>query len=634
MNTLREALQEYLALRRGLGFKMHDAGLVLPRFVAFMEQHQALHITTRLALEWVQQAKTVQPAERARRLCFARGFARYRSATDPLTEVPSPELLPYRSTRARPYLYTEQEVLGLLEAALQLPTAWPSTPLRPWVFHCLLGLLSVTGLRLSEALDLKLDPGCQVRSIPPRAPQSIHTHRAGPLPSAAQTVSRRAPLGLRVRIQSWHAARHRSRSSSFLRAVAANGPAGARRAQRPPAARLPAPLCGSSAHPLVRVGRGPGATTAGAVDLSRARIRGRHLLVSQQLAGADGTGDGAAGAALGRVIMTGQPTFPTLLERFFTQRLMQQRQASAHTIASYRDTFRLLLQFAQKRLRRAPSTLALEDIDAPLVVDFLDELEKVRDVTARTRNLRLTAIHSFFHYVAFEAPAHAAQIQRVLAIPAKRFARALVPFLSRQEVDALLAAPDQRTWSGRRDHALILLAVQTGLRLSELTGLQQQDLHLGTGAHVRVIGKGRKERCTPLSKNTRAVLAAWVKEPLKLPDQPLFPNASGGRLSAHGVHYLLAKHVAAATTACPSLKHKRVSPHVLRHTTAMDLLQQGVEQSVIALWLGHESIETTQIYLDADLELKQQVLDLVTPLNGKPGRYRPDDKLLAFLRSL
>ena len=273
-----------------------------------------------------------------------------------------------------------------------------------------------------------------------------------------------------------------------------------------------------------------------------------------------------------------------------------------------------------------------KDIDAPLVVDFLDELEKVRDVKARTRNLRLTAIHSFFRYVAFEAPAHAAQIQRVLAIPAKRFARALVPFLSRQEVDALLAAPDQRTWSGRRDHALILLAVQTGLRLSELIGLQRADLHLGTGAHVR--GKGRKERCTPLSKNTRSVLTAWMNEPLKLPNQPLFPNARGGRLSAHGVHYLLAKHVAKATTACPSLKHKRVSPHVLRHTTAMDLLQQGVEQTVIALWLGHESIETTQIYLDANLELKQRVLDTVTPLNGKPGRYRPDDQLLAFLRSL
>jgi site-specific recombinase XerD len=176
--------------------------------------------------------------------------------------------------------------------------------------------------------------------------------------------------------------------------------------------------------------------------------------------------------------------------------------------------------------------------------------------------------------------------------------------------------------------------VQTGLRLSELTGLRPQDLHLGTGAHVRVIGKGRKERCTPLSKNTRSVLAAWVRELPNVPDQPLFPNARGGYLSAHGVHYLLAKHVATAASACPSLKHKRVSPHVLRHTTAMDLLQQGVEQSVIALWLGHETIETTQVYLDADLELKQRVLDAVTPLNGKPGRYRPDDKLLAFLKGL
>jgi len=332
--------------------------------------------------------------------------------------------------------------------------------------------------------------------------------------------------------------------------------------------------------------------------------------------------------------MKGQPSFAALLESFFTQRLMQQRCASAHTIASYRDTFRLLLQFVHRRLNRAPSALALEDIDAPLVVSFLDDLEKARAVTARTRNLRLTAIHSFFRYVAFEAPTHAAQIQRVLAIPAKRFQRALVPFLSRQEVDALLAAPDQRTWSGRRDHALILLAVQTGLRLSELTGLRPEDLHMGTGAHVRVLGKGRKERCTPLSKSTRAVLAAWLREPLRSPDQPLFPNARGGRLSAHGVHYLLAKHVIAAAEACPSLKLKRVSPHVLRHTTAMDLLQGGNEQAVIALWLGHESIETTQVYLDADLEMKRRILDKTTPPNGKPGRYRPDDKLLAFLKSL
>jgi site-specific recombinase XerD len=328
------------------------------------------------------------------------------------------------------------------------------------------------------------------------------------------------------------------------------------------------------------------------------------------------------------------PNFASLLEGFFTRRLMMQRRASVHTIASYRDTFRLLLRFAQQRLHKAPSELALGDIDAPLVLVFLDELEQRRGVSARTRNLRLTAIHSFFRYVAFESPAHAAQAQRVLAIPCKRFTRALVGYLVRAEVDALLAAPDRCTWSGRRDHALLLLAVQTGLRLSELTGLQREDLSLGTGSHVRVIGKGRKERCTPLSKTTRAVMSAWLREPLKATGQPLFPNAQGGRLSSHGVHYLLAKHVATASRICPSIATKRVTPHVLRHTTAMDLLQAGVEQALIALWLGHESIETTQKYLDANLALKEQVLARTTPPGAKAGRYRPDDKLLAFLNSL
>jgi site-specific recombinase XerD len=332
--------------------------------------------------------------------------------------------------------------------------------------------------------------------------------------------------------------------------------------------------------------------------------------------------------------MTARAPFAALLEAFFTQRLMHQRQASAHTIASYRDTFRMLLQFAQKRLHKAPSALALEDIDAPLVTAFLDDLEAVRGVTARTRNLRLTAIHSFFRYASYEAPTHAAHIARVLAIPAKKFDRALVAFLSRAEVDALLAAPDQRAWSGRRDHALMLLAVQTGLRLSELIGLRRDDVHVGRGAHVRVVGKGRKERCTPLSKATRTVLAAWLREPLRVPSQPVFPNARGSSLSSHGVHYLLAKHVAVAGTHCSSLARKHVSPHVLRHTTAMDLLQEGVEQSVIALWLGHESIETTQIYLDANLELKERMLAKTAPPDGKPGRFRPDDTLLAFLKSL
>jgi site-specific recombinase XerD len=244
--------------------------------------------------------------------------------------------------------------------------------------------------------------------------------------------------------------------------------------------------------------------------------------------------------------MTAEPTFAGLLQGFFTERLMKQRQASAHTIASYRDTFRLLLQFVEKRLRKAPSKLALEDIDAPLVVAFLDELESRRQVTARTRNLRLTAIHSFFHYAAFEVPSRAAQIQRVLAIPAKRFTRALVPFLNRDEVDALLAAPDQHTWSGRRDHALMLLAVQTGLRLSELTGLRREDVQLGTGAHVRVLGKGREERCTPLSKNTRTVLTAWMHEPPRAPINRCFPTRAAGGCPPTG-----------CTTCSPSMSPRR-----------------------------------------------------------------------------
>jgi site-specific recombinase XerD len=323
-----------------------------------------------------------------------------------------------------------------------------------------------------------------------------------------------------------------------------------------------------------------------------------------------------------------------LLERFFTQRLMQQRQASPHTISSYRDTFRQLLTFAQQRLHQSPSHLGIEQIDAPLIVAFLDELEKRRGLSVRSRNLRLTAIHSFFRYVAFELPERSAQIQRVLAIPSKRFARTLVCFLSRAEVGALLAAPDRSTWSGRRDHAFILTAVQTGLRLSEMTGLTRENIVVGVGAHVRVIGKGRKERCIPLAKSTRAVLRAWLREPQRGDSDILFPSAQGKRLSVHGVQYLLNKHRLTATKACPPLKQARVTVHRLRHTMAMDLLQAGVDRSVIALWLGHESVETTQIYLEATLAMKEQALAKTTPPQGKAGRYQPGDRLLAFLDGL
>lgn len=332
--------------------------------------------------------------------------------------------------------------------------------------------------------------------------------------------------------------------------------------------------------------------------------------------------------------MTTTTSLAPLLERFFTQRLMQQRQASPHTISSYRDTFRMLLKFTQQRLHTLPARLTFEALDAPLIGAFLDHLEKHRGLSARSRNLRLTAIHSFFQYAAFESPAHAAQIQRVLAMPSKRFTRTQVHFLKRTEVEALLAAPDLRTWFGRRDHAFLLVAVQTGLRLSEMTGLTRDDVTLGTGAHVHVIGKGRKERCVPLAKPTVAALKTWLREPSRGDGQVLFPNARGTRLSPDGVHYLLVRHAMLAAKGCPTLKGKRVTVHRLRHTMALDLLQGGVDRSVIALWLGHESVETTQIYLEATLAMKEKALEKTKPLNGKFRRFRPGDPLLGFLNNL
>jgi site-specific recombinase XerD len=327
-------------------------------------------------------------------------------------------------------------------------------------------------------------------------------------------------------------------------------------------------------------------------------------------------------------------TFPGLLTRFFSERLIQQRHVSPHTLRSYRDTFRLLFQFAKVQLGKEPSHLSWDDLDAQLIHRFLDALQTQRGSCARSRNLRLTAIRSFFTYAAFELPERADPIQRVLAIPGQRYSQKHVHYLCRQEVDALLAAPDPNTWSGRRDHAWLLLAVQTGVRLSELTGLKREDIHLGSGAYIHVLGKGRKERCIPLTKQVTGVLHAWLQEPALGEEQILFPNRRGGRLSNDGIQYLLAKHLSSAKEVCPSLHSKRVTPHVLRHTAAMELLQAGVDITVIALWLGHESVETTRIYLEADLAMKQKVLDKATPHEGCPGVYKPDDSLLAFLKSL
>lgn len=327
-------------------------------------------------------------------------------------------------------------------------------------------------------------------------------------------------------------------------------------------------------------------------------------------------------------------SFSALLQAFFTDRLMCQVQASPETITSYRDTFCLLFRFLKQNLKKEAANLKMEDLNAQNIVSFLCWLEKKRGNSISTRNARLAAIHSFFKYAAFYDPVHIELIQRVLAIPGKRYSRKLVAYLIPAEIEALLEAPDLKIWGGRRDRALLLLALQTGLRVSELIGLNCKDIMLEGGAHVHCKGKGRKERCTPISKESIPVLISWISECEGKPESPLFPNANGNSLSRDGVEYLLRKHIKTATRKCPSLKNKRVSPHVLRHTAAMRLLQHGVDRSVIALWLGHETLETVNIYVHADLKMKEEALNKTTPLNVKPGRYHPDDKLLAFLKNL
>lgn len=326
-----------------------------------------------------------------------------------------------------------------------------------------------------------------------------------------------------------------------------------------------------------------------------------------------------------------------LLQGFFTDRLTRQRQASGHTIAAYRDAIKLLLGFVAQRTGRQPTQLGLAELDADMIAAFLQHLQTDRGNSVSTRNARLAAIHSFYGYAALHAPEHAALIQRVLAIPPKRTDRAIVAFLTRTECDALIAAPDTTTWLGRRDHTLLLVAVHTGLRVSELTGLTIADVHLGGGPHVRCTGKGRKNRCTPLTRPATQALRSWLAERQATHnDAPVFPTRRGSPLSRDAVTHLVARHTAAAAPTCPTLATKTVTPHTLRHSTAMALLGAGTDISVIALWLGHESTDATQIYLHADMSIKERALARTTPAaaEGRMSRYKPTDTLLHFLNNL
>ena len=324
---------------------------------------------------------------------------------------------------------------------------------------------------------------------------------------------------------------------------------------------------------------------------------------------------------------------PTL-QLFFTDRLAQQRQASPRTIAAYRDALKLLLAFVHHQSGKTPAQLDWDDLDATVISAFLNHLENARHNSTRTRNVRLTAIRSLFAYAALRHPEHALLIQRVLAIPPKRFDKRIVTFLTPLEVDALIAAPDQSRWEGRRDQALMLLAIQTGLRVSELTALNCGDLTVGVGANVCCEGKGRKQRAVPLTGPVEALLRAWLTERAGLPTDPLFPTHAGRRLSRDAVALRVSTHAATAATQCPSLQGKPIHPHVFRHTCAMSLLQAGVDTSVIALWLGHAGVRSTDAYVHADITIKEKALARITPTSARPGRYRPPDKVLAFLESL
>src|SRR6266852_4032917 len=368
-----------------------------------------------------------------------------------------------------------------------------------------------------------------------------------------------------------------------------------------------------------------------AVHLSRSRQPRRHLLVPVRRARAHGVGRRAPGCQVRGTAMTALA--PTL-QAFFTDRLIGQRGASPHTIAAYRDTFRLLLGFAAEQARKQPSELDLDDLSAPLIGAFLDHLEASRRNSVRTRNNRLAAIHSLFGYAALRHPEHAATIQRVLAIPPTRSNRNLLTYLTDDEADALAAASDLTTWTGRRDHAMIVLAIQTGLRISELTGLTIADITLGRGANVHCLGKGRKERRTPLTPATVTVLRAWLAERDGSPSEPLFPTITGRRLSRDAIEHRITLYTRQAGDACPSIRAKHVTTHTLRHTAAMRLLLSGTDITVIALWLGHEQVTTTSAYLHADMTQKERAIARTTPLATKPGRYRPSDTVLAFLQAL
>jgi integrase/recombinase XerD len=580
------------------------------------------------------------------RLSVVRGFARHLQAFDPATEVPPARLVPRSKCRATPYLYSDAEVAALMTAARSLTPA-----LRAATYETLIALLMVTGARVGELIRLDRDDVDWDDSVLVIWDSKFAKSRELALhPSTVDALRRYAALRDRSGRSSTTASFFVSAAGTRLvyRTVQQTFSTLLRRAGLTPRSDRCRPRIHDARHSFaVRTVLG---WYRDGVDV-QARLPWLSTYLGHRKPACTYWYFSAvpelvflssprAARPRGRATRT-QPGGPAMsilaptLEAYFTERLIGQRHASPNTIAAYRDAWRLLLRFVSARTGKQPCQLDLADLDAPLIGAFLDHLEADRHNSPRTRNARLAALRSFFFFAALRHPEHGALIARVLAIPTKRCDRAEVTYLVQAEADAVLAAPDRRTWTGRRDHALLDVALQTGLRASELTGLRNQDVELGTGAHVQCWGKGRKQRCTPLSKQTVAVLQAWMRERQGQPNDPLFPTRRGTPLTRAAMTCLVSKHATTAQRRCPSLRTKRATPHVLRHSCAMQLLQSGTDTTVIALWLGHERAETTaRIYLHADMSIKERALARTTPVNTKPGRYRPIDQLLAFLDNL
>ena len=636
MSRLRQAAEDYVSIRRVLGFKLDRHPRLLAQFVAYLEEAGASTVTTGLALAWATIPAGTSPDWHRARLSVARGFAAYLAALDPGTQVPAADLLSRGDQRATPYLLSEDALASLVAAAGAL-----APPLRAATYGTLFGLLAVAGLRVGEAIRLgrdDVDPAAGLLLVRnskwdksrelPLDPSTI-----GALSDYARTRDRLCPAprqpsffvstrGTRL----VYSDIRRTLLGLARRAGITAGPAGSR--LRPHALRHSFAV--ATLLDWYRAGADVDAQLpALSAYMGHAGPSSTYWYLSaapELLAVAAGARPDPGRAAMSALAPT--------LQAFFTQRLISQRQASPHTVAAYRDALRMLIVFTSARCGRQPHQLDFEDLDAPCIGAFLEHLERDRGASARTRNARLTAIRALFRFAALRHPEHAELIARVLAIPAKRFDRALVSFLTLEEIEALLASPDRSSWTGRRDHAPLLTGVCTGLRVSELTALTCQDVHLGTGPHLRCHGKGRKERVTPLTPQAVSVLRAWMTERAAGPAGPLFPTRRGSRLSRDAVQRRLDKYASLAARRCPSLRPKRLTPHVLRHSCAMQLREAGTDLSVIALWLGHQQLGTAQIYLHADLTIKQRALARTTPPRVAPGRYRPPDPLLSFLEDL